>query len=123
MLRDWTNGLELWEIIDALYTDYTKAFNSVPHMRLFTKLDKYGIQRNIMGWIKLFLSGRRHRVGVDGYVSNRASVTRGILQCSVLFVIIINYMPSMTSSICKHFADDAKTYRLVMQSGETGILQ
>ena len=29
----------------------------------------------------------------------------------------------MTYSICKLFADDAKTYRLVKQPGEAGILQ
>ena len=40
----------------------------------------------------------------------------------VLFVIFINDMSSMTSSICL-FADDTKTYRLVKQPVEAGILQ
>ena len=40
----------------------------------------------------------------------------------VLFVIFINDMPSMTSSICKLFTDYAKTYHLVKQPGEGVIL-
>ena len=127
VLQDWTNGLALGEIIDVLYTDFSKAFDSVSHMRRFSKLEKYGIQWNILRWIKAFLSDSWQRVGVDGSVSNWTSVTSGIPQSSglgpVLFVIFINDMPSMTSSIYKLFADDAKTYHLVKQPGEAGILQ
>ena len=52
MLRDWTNGLALGEIIDVIYTDFSKAFYSVPHARLLSKPEKYGIQVNILGWLK-----------------------------------------------------------------------
>ena len=38
VLRDWTNGLALGEIIDVIYTDFSKAFDSVPHVRLLSKL-------------------------------------------------------------------------------------
>ena len=113
--------------IDVIYIDFSKAFDSLSHVRLLSKLEKYGIQGNILGWIKSFLSGRCQRVGVEGSISNWTSVTSGIPQGSViepvLFVIFINGMPSMTSSICKLFADDAKTYRLVKQHGEAEILQ
>ena len=51
-----------------IYTDFSKAFDSVPHERLLSKLEKYGIQGNILGWIKSFLSGRCQRVGVEGSV-------------------------------------------------------
>ena len=40
VLRDWTNGLTLGEIIDMIYTDFSKAFDSVPHVRFISKLEK-----------------------------------------------------------------------------------
>ena len=39
VLRDLTNGLALGEIIDVLYTDFSKAFDSVSHVRLFSKFE------------------------------------------------------------------------------------
>ena len=62
------------------YTDCSKAFDSVPHVRLFNKLEKYGIQGYILGWLKSFLSGRRQIIGVDGSVSNWTCVTNGVRQ-------------------------------------------
>ena len=55
VLRDWTNGLALGQIINVLYTDFSKAFDSVPCMHLFNNL---GIQGNILGWIVISLDNR-----------------------------------------------------------------
>ena len=127
VLDDWSKSLVLREIIDVLYTDFSKAFDSVPHARLFVKLNNYGIRGKVLGWIKSILTGRRQRVGVDGSVSGWANVTSGIPQGSVLgpllFVIFINDMPSVISSTCKLFTDDAKTYRCIKVPGQAAILQ
>ena len=82
-----------------IYTDFSKAFDSAPHVRLLSKLEKYGIQGNILGWIKSFLSGRRHRVGVEGSVSNWTSVTSGIPQGFIAWTSVICHM-----MILKHTA-------------------
>ena len=44
--------------VDVIYLDFAKAFDKVPHMRL----ERYGINANIVRWIKTWLSGRRQRV-------------------------------------------------------------
>ena len=49
VLLDWTNGQALGEIIDVIYTDFSKSLDSVPHVRLLSKLEKYDIQGNILG--------------------------------------------------------------------------
>ena len=43
-------------IVDTMYLDFAKAFDTVPHRRLMGKVDSYGIKGNIHKWIKAFLT-------------------------------------------------------------------
>ena len=45
--------------IDIIYTDFSKTFDSVPHLRLLRKVESYGIKGNLLKWIGSFLSNRR----------------------------------------------------------------
>ena len=40
------------KIIDSIYFDFAKAFDTVSHRRLCKKLSAYGIDGPIMSWIK-----------------------------------------------------------------------
>jgi hypothetical protein len=50
----------------AIYLDFQKVFDTVPHHRLITKLKGYGISGNILEWIKNFLSVRKQKVVLNG---------------------------------------------------------
>jgi len=69
ILDDWTEALESGGRIDVIYTDFEKAFDKVPHMRLLSKLKSYKIHTSIIEWIENFLSDRKQRVRVDGELS------------------------------------------------------
>ena len=56
MLNDWTLKLDQKLNIDVLYTDLSKAFNSIPHRRLLSKIKQFGITGNLWNWIEAFLS-------------------------------------------------------------------
>ena len=45
-------------VVDTIYLDFAKAFDSVPHRRLLGKLESYGVTGNILNWIKAFISGQ-----------------------------------------------------------------
>ena len=47
VLDDWTYVIEL---VDAIYLDYAKAFDTVPHKRLLAKLPGYGIGGKLLKW-------------------------------------------------------------------------
>ena len=71
-----------------LYSDFEKAFDKVPHIRLISKLYSYGISETIVKWIHNFLSGRRFRVRVNLSYSLWSLVTSWIPQRSVLGPIL-----------------------------------
>jgi len=62
--EDWTCALDQEYGVDVVYLDYSKAFDSVPHNRLLSKLEAYGIRGNILLWLSNFLSSRLQRVAV-----------------------------------------------------------
>ena len=115
------------EIVDTIYLDFAKAFDTVPHRRLMGKLDSYGIKGNIHQWIKAFLTGRSQVVKVNGTESNRADVLSGIPQGSVLgpilFVLYINDLPEEVQSDIYLFADDTKILRQITSREDACKLQ
>ena len=59
--------MELWtDIIDVIYLDLAKAFDTVLHRRLLLKQHSYGIDGTLLKWIDSFLTDRRQRVVVSG---------------------------------------------------------
>jgi len=53
MSESWTIILDASFRIDVIYLDYCKAFGTVPHSRLLTKLQGYGISGQVLKWIHL----------------------------------------------------------------------
>ena len=71
-------------VVDAIYLDFSKAFDTVPHKRLMSKLESYGITGKVKEWVKAFLTGRSQTVKVNNDESLSAPVMSGIPQGSVL---------------------------------------
>lgn len=128
VLEEWTASLENKHSVDAVYLDFSKAFDSVPHKRLIAKLRSLAIDPTCLRWIKSFLSNRRQYVAVNNEHSDWAPVLSGIPQGSVLgpvlFITYINDMPDAVN-LCsiKLFADDAKLFTEVDEAQDASILQ
>ena len=88
-----------------------KAFDKVPHKRLITKLESYGLSNQIIKWVDNFLNERNQKVMVNGNESSNRPVTSGIPQSvlgPILFVIYINDLPECVEAKSYLFADDTK---------------
>ena len=122
VLDVWTQILDKRESLDAVYLDFQKAFDTVPHQRLLTKLKAYGVHGSVHEWINSFLSQRKQRVVVNGAYSQWNDVTSGIPQGSVLgpvlFIIYINDLPETVESMVHIFADDTKIYRKIATAND-----
>lgn len=126
-MEDWTRMLEAGEPVDVVYTDFRKAFDSVPHRRLLSKLHSLGIRGRLHKWLEAFLTGRRQRVVVNGTFSSWSDVTSGIPQGSVLgpvlFTLYVNDLPDVVTGAVQLFADDMKIYRGIRSSVDHDELQ
>ena len=114
---------------DILFLDFAKAFDSVDHTILLTKLKSYGISGNMYNWFTDYLSGRTQRVVVDGVTSEWSHVTSGVPQGSILgpmlFLLFINDLPDVIppSTSTGLYADDTKLYKAITSRQDGDHLQ
>ena len=104
-----------------------RPFDKVPHQRLLSKLNYYGIQGKTLAWINFWLTERIQRVVVDGEASSFVKVTSGVPQGTVLgplmFLLFTNDIHENLDSTLRLFADDALLYRSINTMNDTIILQ
>ena len=66
----------------AVFLDYRKAFDSVPHAPLTRKLQDVELPINLLAWISDYLILRKQQVIMDGATSSQRSVAAGVPQGS-----------------------------------------
>ena len=57
---------------------FAKAFDTVPHRRLLSKIKSYNINQRQILWIQDFLCSRKQTIGVNGEFSSWFDVLSGI---------------------------------------------
>jgi ribonuclease P/MRP protein subunit RPP40 len=124
--KDLNSAMENGNPIDLVYTDFSKAFDTVPHERLLHKLKAYGISGQLLAWIRDWLVGRVQRVVLGEYMAEWRSVLSGVPQGSVLgplmFLLFINDLSSGLQNLFL-FADDGKIIGNASTQEEREILQ
>ena len=95
----------------TIFLDFAKAFDTVNHKILLSKLDHYGITGNAQNWLSSYLTGRQQCVQVGNSVSDLRKINHGVPQGSILgpllFLLYINDIVNASSKLeFLLFADD-----------------
>ena len=109
----------------AVFLDYRKAFDSVPHAPLMKKLQDIGLHTNLLAWLFDYLTLRKQQVVVDRAISSQVTVASRVPQGSVLGPLLFSiYIDGITEvGISPHsyrilYADAVLLYRGISQPEE-----
>ena len=108
--------LELTELVTCgLFLDFSKAFDTVNHNILLSKLYHYGIRGTPFKWFENYLSNRTQFVKIGNTTSNCETITSGIPQRStlgpLLFLLYINDLPNCSNKLSfRIFTDDTNMF-------------
>ena len=115
--------------LNTIYTDFSRAFDVVPHNLLLLKMERqFGISNNLLRWFESYLSDRFQRVVLKGHDTDWMKVTSGVPQGSILgptlFLMYINDLPDTLRHVkCLLFADDAKIFSRIQCINDCSLLQ
>ena len=95
----------------GVFIDLQKAFDTVNHKILITKLRYYGIRGTPLNWFQTYLNNRSQFVSINGISSSIRNISTGVPQGSILgpllFLIYINDLNKcIKHAKTYHFADD-----------------
>uniref|UniRef100_A0A8C7CP59 Reverse transcriptase domain-containing protein n=1 Tax=Oncorhynchus kisutch TaxID=8019 RepID=A0A8C7CP59_ONCKI len=115
LLENVKSKMDKGGAVGAVFLDLRKAFDTVNHEILITKLSKFNFSPDALRWMKSYLEGRTQCVRVSNELSPTRSYDVGVPQGSILgpllFSLYINDLPSVcTGSEVQMYADDTVIY-------------
>ena len=111
-----TGLLQTYEYVHLIALDFSKAFDTVRHSSLISKLADLSLPDNVFHWLADYLSERKHLTKFNGITSTIQSINASIIQGSGLgptaYVCNASDLhPSVPNNLLFKYADD--TYLIV----------
>ena len=99
----------------GIFLDFSKAFDTINHDILVSKLYRYGIRGNPLRWFENYLYNRNQVFKIGDAISSSQTIICGIPQGStlgpLLFLLYTNDLPNCSSKLSfRIFADDTNMF-------------
>ena len=109
--NEWCFNIDKGMVNGVLFLDLKKAFDTVDHVILLTKLRYYGVETDTINWFTSYLQNRQQVCYANGITSSIDYITCGVPQGSILgpllFLIYINDISKcLDYGVARLFADD-----------------
>ena len=89
-----TTAIDNYEHTIGVFIDLKKAFDTIDHTILISKLNNYGVRGVVLDWLISYLHNRQQYVQLEGYRSECLKLECGVPQGSILgqklFILYIN---------------------------------
>ena len=111
LTNQWCFNIDRGMISGVVFLDLKKAFDTVDHSLLLTKLEHVGVRGHSLEWFNSYLTNRYQFVYINGILSEQDMIKCGVPQGSILgpllFLIYINDLSNITDfATTRMYADD-----------------
>lgn len=114
--------------VDVILLDLSSAFDKVIHSSLINKMSDLTIDSKIVNTVREELTDRWQYVACNGYVSQKSSVSSGVIQGGIMSPALFNvYVADLNERIVHsglfQYADDTMLVKTITSKEDVALLQ